>query len=110
MKKTHFFSLALLSLVIAFPVQAHNGLQKTFTFQQKGKTWTIKADRIERKGAMVYFTGNVKAISNKGDKISAENGELCQTPGKEKLMLSPVLSGSLIKGNPEATKVFSRVP
>jgi hypothetical protein len=102
MKKTHFFSLALLSLVIAFPVQAHNGLQKTFTFQQKGKTWTIKADRIKRKGAMIYFMGNIKAISNKGDKIGAENGELCQTPGKEKFMLNPILTGSLITANPKA--------
>ena len=97
MKNARFFSLALLGLVIAFPVQARNDSQKTFIFPYKGRTWTIKADRMQRKGATVYFTGNIKATSNKGDKISAENAELCQTPGREKLVLSPVKNGSIIK-------------
>lgn len=96
MKNARFFSLALLAVM---PVSAHASAshQKTYTFRQKDKIWTIQADRVERKGTLIYLRGNVKATSSKGDRICADTAEVCQTPGKEKLTLSPVRIGPIIK-------------
>ena len=97
MKNARLFSLALLAVM---PVSAHASAshQKIYTFRQKSICWTIQADRIERKGALIYLRGNVKATSSKGDRICADTAEVCQTPGKEKLTLSPVKIGMIIKG------------
>ena len=101
MKNARFVSLALLSLLIVSPVsvQANDSSQKTLIFAHRGKKWTNQADHMVRKAGVVYFKGNVKATSNQGDKILARNAELCQTPGKEKLTLSPVIIGTILKAD-----------
>jgi hypothetical protein len=102
MKNASWFFAALVGLLTLSPVQA-NDTQKTFTFHHKGTTWTIQADRLARKGTMVYLRGNVKATSKRGDKISADTAELCLKPGQEKLVLSPVKSGTIVKATREAS-------
>ena len=99
MKKSYCLLLTLLALLAILPAQANdkNDKQQTYSLRQKGVRWTIQADRIELKGAIIYFRGNVKATSSKGEKILADTAEACQTPGKEKLTLSPVKTGTIIK-------------
>ncbi|MBB6053771.1 hypothetical protein [Armatimonas rosea] len=98
MKTARILSLLFLGLPVMalLPAQAHNGARQSYTFRFKGKTWTIQSERIQRKGTLLTFMGNVKATSNRGDKIFADRAELCKTPGHEQLTLSPVKIGHIV--------------
>lgn len=96
MNNVRVLSLLLLGLTVVplLPAQAHNGARQSYTFRFKGKTWTIQANRIQHKGPLVTFMGDLKVTSNRGDTIYGKSAELCQAPGRERFDILAIIGST----------------
>lgn len=72
-------------------------------FTHKEKNWTITGDSLEYFGSDEHavVTGNVLAVSDKGDRILCDLADMILKEGAEKVTLSPVKNGTIIKGDKE---------
>ncbi|WP_309713656.1 hypothetical protein [Armatimonas sp.] len=73
------------------------------TFRHKEKDWTITGGSLEYFGndERAVLKGNVVAVNDKGERILSDNADIFFKEGAEKLLLTPVKLGTIIKGDKE---------
>ncbi len=72
-------------------------------FTHKGKNWVITGGSLEYFGdtERALIKGSVIAVNDKEERILSDMADVTLKEGEEKLLLSPVLKGTVIKGDPE---------
>jgi hypothetical protein len=73
------------------------------TFRHKEKDWTITGGSLEYFGndERALIKGSVVAVNDKGERILSDTADIILKEGAEKLILEPILKGTIIKGDKE---------
>ena len=73
------------------------------TFTHKDKNWTITGGSLEYFGdtERALIKGSVIAANDKCERILSDTADITLKEGEEKLILAPVLRGTVIKGDPD---------